>query len=56
MTVRCDCDSCKHWKEDAAVFIGEGGCTLDEIKISDNTMTGAGFIAICTDYEEGSDE
>lgn len=56
MRVRCDCDSCINWKEDAGDYIGEGGCILDEIKIDTNVMTAAGFLPLCRDYKDSAIE
>ena len=52
MRVKCNIDYCKHWKDDAGDYIGEGGCTLDEIEINDDELTGGGFFPMCKDYEE----
>lgn len=48
MTVECTCEDCKHWENN--------GCKRDEIKIDDNTLTGGGYLPMCADYEEGSNE
>lgn len=51
MRIRCRCDDCRHWDEEGGDYIGEGGCTLDEISI-DMGLTPSGFYPICEDYEE----
>ena len=52
MRVKRNIDYCKHWKEDAGPYIGTGGCTLEEITISDEELTAAGCIPQCEDFEE----
>ena len=52
MRVKCNIDYCKHWKENAGPYIGTGGCTLEEITISDEELTAAGYIPKCEDFEE----
>ena len=52
MYIKCNCESCRHWSTDGGDFIGEGGCTLDTITISDNTVTAAGCLPMCEDYKE----
>ncbi len=42
--IYCNCDSCEHYDD--------GACTKDDITISDDQMTGAGFVPLCTDYVE----
>ena len=51
--VSCYCTSCVHWSENGGDYADEGGCTLDQISISDETLTAAGCLPLCTDYEEG---
>lgn len=58
MRVNCNIRSCRHWseKEEHKNYIcDEGGCSLDEITISDEEMTAAGFIPQCAVYEERDD-
>ena len=45
MNVRCKVDSC--------CYCIDGECDLEEITVSDNEMTAAGFQPICQDYDEG---
>lgn len=45
MNVRCKVESC--------FYCIDGECDLEEITISDNEMTAAGFRPICQDYDEG---
>ena len=52
MRLRCNVESCRHWEENAGPYIGEGGCTLEEVQISDDEPTAAGFVPMCADYEE----
>lgn len=52
MYIKCNCESCRHWSTDGGDFIGEGGCKLDTITISDNTVTAAGCLPICEEYKE----
>ena len=40
----CNCDSCENYDD--------GACALDNITISDEEMTSAGFLPICQDYVE----
>ena len=44
MYVICHCEECKNNKD--------GYCELDEVCISNNELTAAGFVPLCTDYEE----
>ncbi len=44
MYVICHCEECKNNKD--------GRCELDEVCISNNELTAAGFVPLCTDYEE----
>ena len=52
MRVDCCVQDCVHWSEDGGDYNYKGGCTLDEITISDSQMTAAGFWPLCQDYEE----
>lgn len=53
MTVRCDISYCQYWDENAGDYIGEGGCTLDEIRINDDYVYDSR--PGCNDFEERSD-
>lgn len=44
MQVICHCEECKNNKD--------GYCELDEVVISNNELTAAGFLPMCEDYEE----
>lgn len=44
MKVKCDCKDCKHNID--------GWCEEELITITDEEMTAAGFLPLCTDYEE----
>ena len=55
MSVKCNQHYCKYWSIDAGDYVGVGGCILDEITI-DSPLTGAGYIPICTDYEEEDED
>ena len=52
MTVRCHCTDCINYSEEGGDYIGEGGCVLDEITVSNDTLTAAGFYPQCEDYKE----
>lgn len=45
----CNCVDCIHNDKD-------GDCNLDYVTISNDTLTMAGFIPTCEDYEEGETE
>ena len=53
MTVRCNISYCRHWDENAGDYIGEGGCTLNEISINDDYVYDSR--PGCDDFEERSD-
>lgn len=40
----CECTSCEYYDD--------GTCAADEITISDNDMTAAGFLPVCQNYVE----
>lgn len=40
----CECTSCEYYDD--------GTCAADDITISDNDMTAAGFLPICQNYDE----
>ncbi len=53
MYIHCNVRSCKHWKEGASDFLCDvGGCTLDEVTISEDKVTAAGCLPLCEEYEE----
>jgi len=52
MRVKCNIDYCRHYDKKGGNYENEGGCTLEEISISDDTYTAAGFVPMCDDYEE----
>lgn len=45
MCVTCNCEDCRYND-------GAGSCNLDEITITDNYLTSAGFFPRCIDYVE----
>ena len=45
--VRCYCTECKHNDGDY--------CDLNYVTISNEQMTAAGMLPVCTDYEEDTD-
>ena len=47
MFVSCDCEDCKNYDD--------GYCGLNTVYISNAEMTAAGFLPLCTDYEEDPD-
>jgi len=51
MIVDCDVSSCVHWCEQGGNFIDRGGCTLNMIRVSEDTLTGGGFLPLCRYYE-----
>lgn len=55
MRVRCDIEYCRYWSKNGGDYTDEGGCILDEIRISDDTYTAAGFVPMCGNYEERED-